>query len=558
MCEASKSNKDTLIKIENCTPPCREKSRPSWQDHRQQFSWVKYIEHCQKATDHQGKAAPLKLWPEPFPCSKNLFQPGMKLEGIDPQHQSLFCVMTVADVMGHRVKLHFDGYSDVHDFWTNADSPNLFRVGWCEKNNRVLSTVPGTMRFTWKAYLEHCKSNVAAPRHAFATKYMSIATECNNIRPGMKLEAEDRKNGWMCVATVMDIMDNRLLIHYDGWEDAFDFWAEVNSPYIRPVGWCAHNNVKLYPPKDYPHSQNFNWYEYLQETNSVAAPTRSFKTRQPREFKNHMKLEVVDKRNTMLIRVATVIDVNFYQIKIHFDGWDSIYDYWVDDDCPDIHPPSWCNKTGHPLQPPLTPEIILEDKARENSCGIAGCKGYGHVKGPIFTTHHTSFGCPYAPENADKDPDLLIPDRVILESDKKPRKFSSRAVLLDLGTGSLDEDNLKKRVRKRRRFFDEICAPESKSKCPKLANDDVKLFSDCTVSLTNISRTSSQDKGQNKQGNAEPSIDAQVHQSVFCSSYAYVPVALPTDNWKHLRHLFTPLGDVDRDLVRTWTPQQVG
>lgn len=66
-----------------------------------------------------------------------------------------------------------------------------------------------------------------------------------------------------------------------------------------------------------------------------------------------MKLEVVDKRNPILIRVASVVDTDGHLIKIHFDGWADSYDYWVDDDSMDIHPPGWCAKTGHPLTPPI-------------------------------------------------------------------------------------------------------------------------------------------------------------------------------------------------------------
>ena len=66
-----------------------------------------------------------------------------------------------------------------------------------------------------------------------------------------------------------------------------------------------------------------------------------------------MKLEAVDKRNPILVRVVTVVEVEPFRFKIHFDGWSDIYDYWVDDDCCDIHPQGWCASTGHPLTPPL-------------------------------------------------------------------------------------------------------------------------------------------------------------------------------------------------------------
>jgi hypothetical protein len=65
-----------------------------------------------------------------------------------------------------------------------------------------------------------------------------------------------------------------------------------------------------------------------------------------------MKIEAVDKRNPVLIRVATVTEVDGHLLKLHFDEWDECYDYWVEDDCPDIHPAGWCHKTGHPLTAP--------------------------------------------------------------------------------------------------------------------------------------------------------------------------------------------------------------
>lgn len=65
-----------------------------------------------------------------------------------------------------------------------------------------------------------------------------------------------------------------------------------------------------------------------------------------------MKIEAVDKRNPVLIRVATVTEVDGHLLKLHFDEWDECYDYWVEDDCSDIHPAGWCHKTGHPLTAP--------------------------------------------------------------------------------------------------------------------------------------------------------------------------------------------------------------
>lgn len=69
-----------------------------------------------------------------------------------------------------------------------------------------------------------------------------------------------------------------------------------------------------------------------------------------------MKLEVVDRRNTKLIRVATVSDVEAHRVKIHFDGWADSYDYWLDDDSTDMHAIGWCQSTDHTLTLPPSSE----------------------------------------------------------------------------------------------------------------------------------------------------------------------------------------------------------
>ena len=75
------------------------------------------------------------------------------------------------------------------------------------------------------------------------------------------------------------------------------------------------------------------------------------------DFKPGMKVELIDKRNPILCRVATVSDINKHELLVHFDGWSEAYDYWIDDDCPDIHPVGWCQKSGHPLMAPIGNKI---------------------------------------------------------------------------------------------------------------------------------------------------------------------------------------------------------
>ncbi|NXN18606.1 LMBL3 protein, partial [Indicator maculatus] len=185
--------------------------------------------------------------------------------------------------------------------------------------------------------------------------------------------------------------------------------CEAASPHIHPVGWCKEHKKTLITPPDYPHAKHFSWEKYLEETSSLPAPARAFKVKPSHGFQKNMKLEVVDKRNPVFIRVATIVDTDDYRIKVHFDGWDSIYDYWTDVDSPDIHPAGWCAKTGHPLQPPLSP-LELVEALEHGGCPTAGCKGVGHIKRARHIGHHSAVSCPYSEMNLHKE--SLVPDRL--------------------------------------------------------------------------------------------------------------------------------------------------
>lgn len=67
------------------------------------------------------------------------------------------------------------------------------------------------------------------------------------------------------------------------------------------------------------------------------------------------KIEAVDLMEPRLICVATVKRIVHRVLRIHFDGWDSEYDQWVDCESPDIYPVGWCELIGYQLQPPVTP-----------------------------------------------------------------------------------------------------------------------------------------------------------------------------------------------------------
>ena len=96
-------------------------------------------------------------------------------------------------------------------------------------------------------------------------------------------------------------------------------------------------------------------------------------------------------------------------MKIHFDGWSSDFDFWTDDDWPDLHPPGWCLKTGHPLQPPLV--TSNGSTSKEGECSTPGCTGFGHVEGARYATHTSADNCPYSSQNLHRE-NPAYPDRL--------------------------------------------------------------------------------------------------------------------------------------------------
>lgn len=126
------------------------------------FVWELYL----RLMDAQ--AAPDSLFINPFPSSPNLFEVGMKMEAIDPEHSSLFCVCTVVEKLGYRIRLTFDGYNDKFSFWRNADSMDIFPPGWCAKTGRQLQPPLkyGNESFDWHRYILKTNGKFA-PRSNF-------------------------------------------------------------------------------------------------------------------------------------------------------------------------------------------------------------------------------------------------------------------------------------------------------------------------------------------------------------------------------------------------------
>ena len=349
----------------------------------EKFQWDTYL-------TEKSVPAPVELFKNPYPRSPNPFKVGMKLEAIDPANQKLFCVCTIEEKLGYRIKLHFDGYPACYDFWVNADSPNIFPAGFCHSTNRVLQTPPkwSTKKFDWSEYLDY--TNAIGASAVLFPRYKEVFEE-NPFKVGMKLETT--RDGKIYAASIIDVLNDRVLVSPDGHEELGCIWLGIHSSYLHPINY--HKTIAD-PESFIPPSRPFSWVEYLKTTNCKAAPSTFFyHTREPFNFEPGLKLEVVDCVNRQLIRPATVLRRKEYKIQIIFDGFDINFAYWLDDDSENIHPINWCEKTGHPIEHPAGFNKSLDN----GLCPTAGCRGIGNGVYADRYFHDNILKCPYNPTN---------------------------------------------------------------------------------------------------------------------------------------------------------------
>ena len=429
--------------------------------------------------------------------------------------------------------------------------------------------------FDWSQYLSVTKCEGAGEElFKYKAKHRAVP---DGWKVGGKLEVSDPdKPELIHVATVANIIESRVLIHFDGWSHNYDFWSSPTSSYLNPVGWCSENKKTVNPPlggKDTVSS--FSWPSYLSATASQPVPRWAFKKEQRTEFGVGMRLEAVDIRNPALVRVASVAAVDGRRVKVHYDGWPAELDVWLDEGCGELHPCGWAATTGHNLMSALTPEEV-KYWAERGLCGTPGCRGVGHVKGARYTSHHSVSACPYSKQNLDSEehlPDRLHEHEKLKDSVKHDDKMDVSVVPVVVGkTG---------RRRRKRKFFDEDTADKNEVpvKIERRESQDSKTSVERTDSRASGSTDTSRERAdqetqtivngdhgdhsdhEEKVANTfETEWEENVRKSVFQPGYLPQPFpvgALPFNWSEHSRLLIGRKARVAKEKVKGWSTSQV-
>ncbi|XP_029113954.1 sex comb on midleg-like protein 2 isoform X2 [Scleropages formosus] len=219
-------------------------SDPSPSNDTETFNWEEYLKET------SSSPAPASCFRQARIPPSNDFKTGMKLEARDPRNSTSVCIATVMGITGIRLRLRLDGSDNTNDFWRLVDSSDIQPVGTCERNGDMLQPPLGFRMnaSSWPMFLLRTLSGAEmAPPTAF--KKEPPRPPQNSFKPGMKLEAVDKKNPYLiCPATVGEVKSDEVFVMFDGWRGAFDYWCKYDSRDIFPVGWCAMTKHSLQPP----------------------------------------------------------------------------------------------------------------------------------------------------------------------------------------------------------------------------------------------------------------------------------------------------------------------
>ncbi|XP_058682602.1 scm-like with four MBT domains protein 2 [Poecile atricapillus] len=213
--------------------------------------------------------------------------------------------------------------------------------------------------FNWDEFLEETGAS-AAPHTSF--KHVEISLQ-SSFQPGMKLEVANKSNPdtyW--VATIITTCGQLLLLRYCGYGDdrRADFWCDVMTADLHPVGWCTQNNKVLMPP-DAIKEKYMDWTEFLIQdlTGARTAPANLLEG--PLRGKNPVDLitvdsliELQDSQNPFQYWIVSVVENVGGRLRLRYVGLEETesYDQWLFYlDCR-LRPVGWCQENKYRMDPP--------------------------------------------------------------------------------------------------------------------------------------------------------------------------------------------------------------
>ncbi|XP_043254702.1 scm-like with four MBT domains protein 1 [Colletes gigas] len=304
---------------------------------------------------------------------------GMKVEVSDTLHPYKLWVATIIENVGGRLLLRYDTPSSLNrDFWMFCTSEHLHPYGFTSKSDSTWFLEPPSSIVDmhtyeeWKDLLESIPKNNDLPEELFLN---NIEHTKHEFKVGMKLEAlSPIHQSQICPATVIKVFDDTyFLVRIDTYDKLLkdidietcmynstenNTWlCTAEYPYIFPVGWAKKNNIKIVQPNGWTsEKEDFDWDEYLTDTQTTAADETLFSERQSATdagFECGMRLEAVDPECENIICAAHITKIVDNLLWLMLDNYENTRpEHIVDMHSLQIFPVGWCESNHYPLKPP--------------------------------------------------------------------------------------------------------------------------------------------------------------------------------------------------------------
>ncbi|XP_075702258.1 MBT domain-containing protein 1 isoform X1 [Rhinoderma darwinii] len=223
------------------------------------------------------------------------------------------------------------------------------------KNQSLNKTAITAEGFNWGKYMTSTNL-MAAPVTCF--KHAPMGSCWGDISEGVRVEVLNTDNSlspkvfW--IAVIVKLAGYNALLRYEGFENdaSLDFWYNIGSSDIHPVGWCASSGKPLVPPQTIQHKYS-NWKAFLVKrlTGAKTLPpdfAQKVSDGMQYPFKSLMRVEVVDKTHLCRTRVAVVDTVIGGRLRLVYEeSEDKTDDFWCHMYSPLIHHIGWSRSIGH-------------------------------------------------------------------------------------------------------------------------------------------------------------------------------------------------------------------
>lgn len=247
---------------------------------------------------------------------------------------------------------------------------------WC--------TPVGQPHYSWDVAMRRDLSFQAVPVTCFS--HAPLSRCWYNVCVGMKVEvpnnnssgcgsmfgdlAADGMSPAHWVASVLRIEGYRALVRYEGSDGDVmtasggdcggvdDFWVDLCSDEVHPVGWCALQGRPLIPPSQLMVQGVVDWNQLLMKrlTGARTLPS-NFHHKVLRALGSQLRegqvIEVVDKCCMAQVRAATISQVIGRRLHVHYlDAPADDGGFWCHENSPLVHSAGWAVSVGHRISAP--------------------------------------------------------------------------------------------------------------------------------------------------------------------------------------------------------------